>query len=432
MINRTLRIAWCGFLVLLAGCSPLPTFDTDWINQLLYTPTPIPVSLQTATATPAPPDAPSSTAQPQPAVAGPQILRLWLPPQFNPNSNNPAAALLKERLGDFEEDHPGLEIDVRIKSESGDADLLNSLSITSMAAPGALPDLIALPRHSLETASQKGLIRPLDIAGELQKSEWFPYARELAEVDGMPYGLPFAGDALVIVYRPELVWIKSWDDILLSESQLVFAGADPQAEAALALYESLGGVLSDAQGQPSLDQDVLIQVLKLFSKGRVVTLFPEATRNISSDDQVLQEYRTRRTDMGIVHFSKYRSSQDGLYQPLMGLGEEPHYTYADGWMWALAGQTPEQQQLAWELAEFLTADEYLAPWIRDAGYLPPRRFNTTGQTDETIAAVLQASHPIPSADTMQALGPPMQEAVLSVLNGEDPEAVARSIIEKLK
>jgi ABC-type glycerol-3-phosphate transport system substrate-binding protein len=364
-------------------------------------------------------------------VAEPEILRIWLPPQFNPNANNPAATLLKERLQDFEADHPGLEIDVRIKSESGDADLLNSLAITSMAAPNALPDLIALPRHFLESAAQKGLIKPLDVSGESQGLEWYPYAQKLSEIDGTPYGLPFAGDALVMVYRPDLVWIKSWDDILLSESQLVFAGADPQAETALSLYASAGGELTDAQGKPTLDQDVLVQVLELFSKGRGVSLFPDAAKNISTDDQVLQEYRNQRADVGILHFSKFRPSQDGLYQSLMGLGEEPHFTFSNGWMWTLTGQTPEKQQLARDLAEYLTADEFLAPWILEAGYLPTRRASSGDPVDATVLDVIQSSQPLPTADTVAVLGPLMQEAVARVLNGEEPEAVARSVIENL-
>ena len=360
------------------------------------------------------------------------ILRVWLPPQFNPNSNNPAAALLKKRLNDFEADHPGLQIDIRIKSETGDADLLDALSVTSMAAPGAMPDLIALPRNSLESAAQKGLIKPLDLSHQAQSPELYPYAQKLSEIDGTPYGLPFAGDALVMIYRPELVWIKSWDDILLSDSRLVFAGADPQAEVLLSLYASAGGELTDAQGKPALNQDVLVSVLELFSKGRGVSLFPDAIKNISTDEQVLQEYRNQRADIGILHFSNFRASQDGLYQSLMGLGEEPHFTFSDGWMWALTGQTPDKQQLAMDLIAYLTADEFLSPWLQDAGYLPTHRFTSGDPVNTTVLDVVQSAEPLPSTDIIAVLGPLMQEAVTRVLNGEQSEAVARSIIEKLQ
>jgi ABC-type glycerol-3-phosphate transport system substrate-binding protein len=429
MFHRILRIVFCVLLVLLAGCSSLPTFDREWLNQILYTPTPIP---PTSTPTSVPSQSPQSlTQQPEPAVAEPMILRIWLPPQFNPNANNSAAAMLKERLNDFEADHPGLQIDVRIKSETGDTDLLNSLSITSMAAGSALPDLVALPRHSLEAAAQKGLIKPLDLSQEPQAQEWYPYAQKLSEIDGTPYGLPFAGDALVMIYRPDLVWIKTWDDILLSDSQLIFSGADPQAETILSLYASAGGELVDAQGKPTLDQDALIKLLELFQKGRGVSLFPEAARNISTDEQVLQEYRNERADIGVLHFSHFRPSQDGLFQPLMGLGEEPHFTFSDGWMWALTGQTPEKQQLAMDLAQYLTADEFLTPWVADSGYLPTHPISTSDQEDTTVQDVIQASQPLPSADVITVIAPLIQDAVVRVLNGEQPEAVARSVIENL-
>lgn len=430
-MNRLFRFACCGFLILLTGCSSLPPFDSDWINSILYTPTPTPA--KTATSTPQSTQVTqSATGQPEPAVSEPRILRVWLPPQFNPNLNNAAATLLKQRLNNFEAEHPGLEIDVRIKSETGEADLLNSLSITSMAAPSALPDLVALPRHSLEAASQKGLVRPLDeLSVELQDSDWYPYARELAKIDGIDYGIPFAGDASVIIYRPDLVWIKTWDDILLSESQLVFAGADSRAELGLSLYMSAGGELLDAQGGPTLDQEILTQVLELFSKGRAATLFPDSATNLSSDDQVLQEYRARRAEMAIVHFSDYRASQDGLIQPLMGL-KETHFTFATGWMWALAGQNPDKQQLSTELAEFLTADAFLSQWIRETGYLPTRLSSTAQTEDSPVPAIIEAAQPLPSEDVLLVLGPVMQEALVRVLSGEQPEAVARSVVEELK
>lgn len=366
-------------------------------------------------------------------MAEPRILRIWLPPQFNPNVNNPPAQLLKERLNNFEAAHPGLQIDVRIKSETGDADLLNSLSITSMAAPNALPDLIALTRHDMVSAAQKGLLEPLDnLSRALQNTEWHPYAHELSEIDGTPYGIPFAGDALVIAYRPELVWIKSWNDILLSDSQLLFAGADPRAEVALSLYASLGGELVDAQGDPTLDQEILTRVLELFARGRGVTLFPEAVENLTSDEQVLQEYRARRAEIAIFDFSEYRASQDGLFQPLMSLGEETYYTFATGWVWALTSQTGENQELAIELAEYLTEDQFLSTWLAETGYLPTRMLPVDGEVDETVTALIEASHPLPSADTLQALGPLMQQALVRVLHGEQPQAVARSIVEELR
>ena len=430
-MNRLIRLALVGLLVILTGCSSLPPINSDWLNQILYTPTPAPVKISTAA--PHPTNATDSvTAQPTAENSEPNILRIWLPPQFNPNTNAPASVLLKQRLADFETEHPGLEIDIRIKAETGEADLLNALSITSMAAPSALPDLIALPRSGLEAAAQKGLIRPLeDLSSDLQKPDWYPYARDLGKVDGTVFGLPFAGDAQVIIYRPELVWIKNWDSILLSESHLVFAGADPQAQVGLALYVSAGGDLLDSQGKPTLDQDILTRVLELISKGRSAMIFPDSVENIAVEDQVMQEYRAHRSDMVIAHYSGFRSSQDGLLQPLMGLDEE-HLTFATGWVWALAGVDTAKQQLSLELAEYLTADDFLAKWIDATGYLPTRPSAINSKDKESVTAIIDAAKLVPSEDILVTLGPLMQEAIVRVLNGEQPQPVARSVIQKLK
>jgi len=431
IMKRILRIACCGFLVLLAGCSSLSSFDSSWINNILYTPTPVPTKTNIPTPHPAQ-TSEASSGQPDSSGVGPRSLRIWLPAQFNPETNTAPAALLKQRLNSFEVQHPGLEIDVRIKSEDGDANLLNSLMITSMAAPNVLPDLIALPRPMLETAVQKKLVRPLnDFSTQLQNSNWYPYAQELAKINGTPYGLPFAGDAWVIIYRPELVWIKNWDDILLSEGHLMFPGADLQAQVGLSLYMSAGGQLLDAKGHPALDQEILTQVLELFAKGRAATLFPDAVTNISTDSQVLQEYRVRRSNMAIVHFSEYHASQDGLIQPLMGLKQD-HYTFSTGWVWALAGQNPDNQQLSTQLIAFLTADDFLAQWTKETSYLPTRRSTAEQGSDSPIPAIIEAAQPSPSTDTMSVLGPAMEEAITRVLKGEQPDAVARSVIEKMK
>lgn len=430
-MNRVLRLACCGFLLVLTGCSSLQSIDADWINSFLHTPTPVPASI--VTASPQPTQAAlTATPEPQPAVSEPTILRIWLPPQFNPNTNTTASTLLKQRLATFEADHPGYAVEVRVKSEEGEADLLNSLAVTSMAAPNALPDLIALPRASLEAAAQKRLIQPLeDLPADLQNMDWYPYARELGKVDGTMYGLPFAGDALVIIYRPELVWIKNWDSILLSESHLIFAGADPQAQVGLALYVSAGGELQDAQGKPTLDSETLTTVLELFAKGLSAGIFPEASINLATEQQVMQEYRARRTEMVLAHYSQFRPAQDGLLQPLMGLNVD-HLTFASGWVWAFPSQKAETRPISLELVQYLMADEFLPRWSTESGYLPTYPSSLTAPAVESVTDVIQAAQLAPSNNVMETLGPLMQEAIKRVLDGEQPAVVARAIVEKLK
>jgi ABC-type glycerol-3-phosphate transport system substrate-binding protein len=126
----------------------------------------------------------------------------------------------------------------------------------------------------------------------------------------------------------------------------------------------------------------------------------------------------------------YRVSEDGTITPLPGLDEVP-FSYATGWVWALAGSNPENQQLAVQLAEHLVAENFIGEWTRATGYLPTRP-STVEENDRTMAAILESAHPIPSNEVLAILGPLMQEALTRVLNGEKPEVVAESVAAKLK
>ncbi|MEO5886093.1 MAG: extracellular solute-binding protein [Anaerolineales bacterium] len=433
---RTLRFIVHFGLLLSTGCASIADF--------LSTPFALPPASPTPTSVTASPIGPSATSSPQTETpsnvtptgtgspsAGERVLRVWLPPEFDPNAATPASNILRQRLNDFEEEHPGLELEVRIKADEGESGLVNSLSVTSMAAPAVLPDLIALSRPALETAALKGLLHPLDgLSTTLDDSNWHEYARQLGRIQNTGYGLPFAGNALVLVYRSEVERINSWNDILASENPLVFAVGDPKALVGLALYVSAGGELLNAQGQPTLDQDVLTRVLTSISDGTLAGVFSPSLDNLVSNEQVLQAYLGDRANMAIIWASKYRAPEGQFTLPLPGL-DDTSGSFATGWVWALAGSNPENQQLAVELADYLVADDFLGRWTSATGYLPTRP-NSVVAAGDTITAIVESMQPIPSNEVLSVLGPLMQDALIRVLNGEKPEVVAENVIELLK
>ena len=52
-------------------------------------------------------------------------------PRFSPDGPDEAATLLAERLLEFEADHPGVRIEVRVKAQSGSASLIVALAAAS-------------------------------------------------------------------------------------------------------------------------------------------------------------------------------------------------------------------------------------------------------------------------------------------------------------
>ena len=413
-MSRALRFLVGVVLLLGGGCSSLA--------PLLSTPTPVPVSHPVST----PQSVATQTALPATEA---RILRVWLPPQFDPNGETESANLLKQRLIGFESQHPGLEIEVRIKAEDGEAGLLNSLSITSIAAHTALPDLIALPRPALEAAALKGLLHPIDgLSTALQDPDWYGYARQMGHIQNIGYGLPFAGDALALVYQPDIDALNNWNDIFVAKKTLVFPASDPQGLVGLCLYVSAGGEILDTTGLPTLDQNELIRVLTWVENGVSSGVLSPSLTNVITDAQALETFRSGDADIAITW--AFNIPVESSLVPLPGLSDS-NYSFATGWVWALAGSNAENQQMAIELAEYLVADDFIGDWTQDAGYLPTRPSGAVDRDSATVA-IVESAQAIPSNDVLLVLGPLMQEALTRVLNGEQPEVVAGSVIEKLK
>jgi ABC-type glycerol-3-phosphate transport system substrate-binding protein len=413
MISKVLRIAYLLIFAALAGCAN--------IESLLSQPTP--VSISQASATPQPVPVATQTALPATEA---RVLRVWLPPRFDPNADTESANLLKQRIVDFEATHPDLKIEVRIKSETGETSLLNSLFVTGNAAPAALPDLVALSRPDLEAAALKGLLHPVDgLSTVLDDPNWYPFARELGHIQNIGYGLPFAGDALVLIHHPELE-INTWDEILASQEALVFSVGDSQSLVALSLYVSAGGKLVNEQGLPTLDEEPLTQTLTLIQDGFESNTFLPSLTGFESDPQAFQAYRNRSAKMVIAWALNYRAGEDGVMLPIPGLNGAS-YTFANGWIWALAGSDSEEQQVATELAEFLIADEFVSNWLENTGYLPTRLSQGT-----EASVILESAHALPSNEVLLVLGPIMEQALSRILNGDQVGAVVRSVMEQVK
>jgi multiple sugar transport system substrate-binding protein len=364
------------FLSLLAGCAN--------ISSLLSTPEPATVSPSTDT----PVATSTATITPTITPGGPHTLRLWVPPQFDPTAETPSSILLQKRLDEFVARRPGLQIEVRVKAESGTSDLLNALTATRSAAPSIMPDLVALSRSDLESATAKGLLHPLDGLTTLPDDpDWYPYARQMAHIQDSTYGLPFAGDAMVLVgYRYPLPSV--WSDIK-KDTLLIFPAADPQALFTLSLYLSAGGILQDDQGHLALDENILSQVLSLYQPLLENGLLPPNIVDYQDDEQAWNAFREQRGNLVVSWTSRFLKEQTLplALAPLPGL-ETGQYSLATGWSWTLAGSNADNQSLAVELAEFLSDSQFLGEWTQAAGYLPTRPTALSSWSDARTQAIL--------------------------------------------
>ncbi len=371
--------------------------------SLLPSATP-PPSLPTATTL-----LPTSTSTPH---LPPSVLHIWLPPRFNP-AHNP---LLQARLDAFSQVHSGLQIDVRIKEETGPASAFESLTLAYAAAPAALPDLVALSRTDLVQAAQSSVIQPIDgLTAALEIPGWSQSARALSHVQNVSYGFPFALDALVLGSSGRDS-VQSWMDVT-GAGPLAFNVND--AHLLLALYLAAGGTLVNDQGKPALDKATLTRALALFEQKTI--LMP-----VESDDLAWQSLQRQGGGFAVGWATGLLArKQAGVQVEALPGFEDTPATLVTGWAWAVASLDVSRQRLAVELADWLTADDFIHSWDDSIGFLPPR-------SDPRWDAVLQNARVMPSDDVLTAILPVLQQAQADVLRGVTADTAAQTAVGQLK
>jgi ABC-type glycerol-3-phosphate transport system substrate-binding protein len=299
-----------------------------------------------------------------------------------------------------------------------------------------MPARVLRPPPHLDAAALRGLLHPLDgLTTVLDDPDWYPYAHQLARIQNTVFGLPAAGDALVLAgYSDPLP--TDWE--ALEDQTFLFAAAEPQAYFSLALYLSTGASLVNEQGQPHLDEGAMTEILSLYARSAADENLSPAALSYQDDAAAWVALKERRASLGVVWTSRYLGERPASVSlaVLPGLEGEA-ITLARGYAWALAGSQPENQALAVELAEFLSASEFLAEWSGAAGMLPTRPTALSSWEDAALRAVLgevsESAQLLPASDLLAVVGPSFQQAVEAVLSGEAlPPEAAHTAVEQYK
>lgn len=420
-------------MLMFSACESLP-FELPWLVN--GAPTPTKAVDEVGEATPTPDTTPAVEETPQAVTS----LTVWVPPEMDPELETEASILFANRLGAFSEANNGIEISVRIKAASGVGGLLDALTASSSAAPGTLPDVIALSRPDLETAALKGLVYSLDGMTDVPDDpDWFSFSREMALLQGSTFGLPFTADALALVYRPEAIpeFPTTWSGIFEEDLVLAFPTEHDQSLYPMALYLAEGGALQDPQRRPMLEVEPLAEVFRLFEVGVESGTFPEWLNQYQTFGQVWTAFRDGQVDLAVAWVSNFLQErpEDALMVPLIP-GSEGAVSLGTGMSWAVATPETHRHSLAVALAEFLVEPDYLASWSLAAGYIPPRPSALDGWQNQTIRTTVSQialmTHLRPSNDVVLILGPVMRDGTRQIMQDlVDPAQAAQMAVESL-
>ena len=395
---------------LIAACSSTPT---------PVNPTPL---------APTPPPSPSASvlASPTPADTSVSALRVWLPPQFAPDEITPGGQVLAEQLAQFEQAHPGLTVEVRLKSLAGPGSLLASLSTAYNVAPAVLPDVIALNRDDLNAAASAGLVVPLDnfiAPGSL--ADYYPFAQTLSQSQGQLVGLPFAADARVLVYKTDTYPAPPQMWTAITTGTLVIPGGEPSGLTLVSEYLARGGPLADPSGKTILDTELLTEALTDFQNAQKSSVLPLSTLAYSDTAATWQVFRERRATLAVTSAQNFLAESNRAVSSaaaaLVPTNSGVPFALADGWSWALVNTVTPHHTLSMELIQWLSAPAQLSAWTLAAHLLPARSTALDGWGNHPLAPfasdVLSHAQLPPPADVLALIGPPLQRALDEVLTG---------------
>ena len=390
----------------------------------------------TAPNTPVPTAA--ATEAPQPA---PLSLTLWVGPPFSPYSEDPSGTYFSERLQAFEQLHPGLNIQVRVKSADGPAGLLETLIAADAAAPALVPDAITFSTSNMETAASKDLIIMLDdLLPVPETPDWYEFSLPAARVDGNLYGYPLASDVDILAYRNDLYSSppRSWDDLLSEQRSFIFPAGDPLAIFTFAEYLSLDGILLNSDGEPALDPAVLSEVLTFYSDSVAAQILPLSVRQISSAEQSWSALQDNSASSGVAPMSAYLAvpDQEKFSAVPLATKDGTGVGLESTWSWAIVTQDSERIPIVAELLAWLSAPEFLGPWSHALGMLPPTSASLAAWPEGDAAALasnlVTVTEPMPSPSLRLTIGPVLFDAVETVLGGgEAPTTAAQAAAEAL-
>lgn len=426
----------CALLLialLSTGCAQA----TPTPQSVLLTPTPtIETILAFPTVTPTP------TRDPAPMIT---TLELWLPEELDPYGESPGANVMAQQLSDFSRVYPDLQVDVVVKKAHGRGGLLDFLRTAREAAPSVLPDLMIMDAADLKAVAGSNLIQPLeDSDASSAADDRFPFASAMGQVDGQTMGFIVGVDMQHLAYRRDLLASPpiSWTDVISAPAPYIFpAGGydDTINDATLIQYLGAGGKLTDPDGNPWLDEEVLVSVFDFYSQCVTHTVIaPTQVLTLTHVDQAWEQFKADTSGMTAVRAGRYwlEVSEDFAAAPIPTRSGRA-FSIARGWALTLVTDDPNRQESVMLLFDWLTASEHNAQWTRATGYLPGtysalRLWELPDEDLAVLRGIMEGAVPPPRPDLMTVIGPAMQEALTDVLRGyATPQEAAAAAAERL-
>lgn len=421
----------------LAGCggqaSPTPSRPAE---EFTTTPVSTPLTPTTPSRTPTP-------AEPTPSAP----LTVWGPVHFSPGETDASQLVLRTQYEAFSSGRADIEVEYLPKVASGEGGVVSFLLDANYAAPTILPDLAIVDPFEMEPLVREGLAQPMQglVADELIE-DLYPFARDACRFDDELLGIQFEADIEHLVYYTGALEEPpaTWADLFTDPISYTFPAAGVGGlvnDTFLINYLAQGGTLLDEEGNPALQDTSVQRVLRFYDSLREWQVVPPSVMELGSLEDCWKAYTGGNITVSHISSRQYLASR-----PLMrdtDFAAVPTETgvpatMSEGWAFVIIAKSPQRQEAAADLIEWLMSPENLAQWSEAAHHLPTRRSSLSlvswpNGYGQFLEGQLQSAFYRPSGAQFQRIARALQVAVEDVLTQEStPREATTQVMASLK
>jgi ABC-type glycerol-3-phosphate transport system substrate-binding protein len=225
---------------------------------------------------------------------------------------------------------------------------------------------------------------------------------------------------------------QAWEPLLEREDvNLILPAAGPEiGRLTLAYYVSLGGAVTDAEGQEQLAVEPLQEALELFGIGRQAGIISLRSSNVPDLGQAWQIFQGGEANVTLVTAASFlRNRAEGQFAAygLVPGVEGPLPPLVEAWVWAISAADPARQQAAADLIAWLVSPDNLGAWSSESLTLPGRRAAFAGWPEDAYARFvreeLERAGPFPSSASATYMET-LEDAAFDVISLESVPADA--------
>jgi ABC-type glycerol-3-phosphate transport system substrate-binding protein len=379
---------------------------------------------------------------------------------FSGSALGPEAEVVQRQLDRFEQNHPGVEVELRITPDA--ADQRHQLYVQWLNARTPDPDVLQLDVIWTAEFAGAGWIMPLDIFAP-DVNDFVPAALAAARWEGRLYALPWFIDLGLLYWRTDLlaapprslselrVVARRLQDSSTTRFGLVWQGARYEGLMTVFLEHlgAFGGTILDSRGRVTVDEPASIRALTFmcdavgpdgFVPASVLTWQEEQTRFVfqNADAAFMRNWPYAWALLQDDVQSRVANRFAIAPFPPEDAGRP---TAALGGAQLAVNAWSANPELAWALVKFLGAPEQMLERARLAVQLPARRslYDTDALANalpipiDQVRHLLDAAVPRPVTPVYSELSEILQVRLHRALSGQQtPTAALREAAGEMR